>query len=188
MSKGDILNLLYNNRKEKYCIFSSHLQLKWASNCDDFFLDATFKSASKNWIQLFNIWGYIRKHNEYVPIANILMSHKSYELYNKIFKEILYLFDSFNIEVNFEEKTFMSDYEKSLRAAIKNNKIRGCYFHYAKCIYKKCKDLNLFKKSAKNNTIIIAFFLKLFPYIFLKFQIMKLSKGRITFVKVFTKI
>ena len=44
----------------------------------------------------------------------------------------------------------MSNYERSLRNAIKSNfegiKILGCFFHYAKNIYKKCKDLKLFTK------------------------------------------
>lgn len=134
-----------------------------------FFLDATSKSAPKVWYQLFNIWGYIRKHDYYVPIANILMSNKSYEIYDKVFKDLIYLFESFQIDIEFKDKSFMTDYEKTLRIAVKNNfvdsKIRGCYFHHSKMIYKKCKNYNLFSKKKRKNTVIIAFILKIFPYI-----------------------
>jgi hypothetical protein len=63
----------------------------------------------------------------------------------------------------------MTDFEHSLRVAIKNNfpdiKIRACYFHYAKAIYKKCKQYHLFTKKRKRDTFIISFSLKIFPYI-----------------------
>ena len=45
----------------------------------------------------------------------------------------------------------MSDFELPLRKAIKNNfenyLLDGCYFHYAKPIWKKIKKLKLFKKN-----------------------------------------
>ena len=48
----------------------------------------------------------------------------------------------------------MTDYEHSLRTAIKNNLsdiiIRSCYFHYSKAIYKKAKFYNLFSKKKEN--------------------------------------
>lgn len=63
----------------------------------------------------------------------------------------------------------MTDYEHSLWAAIKSNlpetKIRFCYFHYSKAIYKKAKFYNLFSKKNRKISTIICFILKLFPYI-----------------------
>ena len=92
-----------------------------------------------------------------MPLANIIMSQKSYELYDKIFKEFKYLFEQFKIEIEFKNKSIMSDYERSLRNAIKNNfegiTIRGCFFHHAKNIHIKFKDLKLFTKKRKNNYI-----------------------------------
>ena len=169
LSRGDIVNLRYKGRLERYCIFTSLMQMKIAADCDDWFMDATFKVAPKKWYQVFNIWGYRKKNDLYMPLANILMSQKSYELYDKIFREFKYLFDQFQIEIEYKNKSIMTDYERSLRNAIMNNfggiKIRGCFFHYAKNIYKKCKDLKLFTKKKRKNTIIIAFILKIFPYI-----------------------
>ena len=84
-------------------------------------------------------------------------------------KEILNFLEYYNIKIDFSEKSIMTDYEHALRSAIKSNlhfiKITSCYFHYAKAIYKKCKYYHLFNKNNKKNTILIAFILKLFPYI-----------------------
>ena len=118
---------------------------------------------------LLNIFGFIKKRNLYLPIANIVLSNKLYELYEKVFKEFLHFFEMYNIDINFSEKSIMCYYEKSLRAAIKNNfekiKLKGCYFHFAKAIYKKCKEYNLFTKDKKKETIFLSFILKIYPYI-----------------------
>ena len=159
----------YKNRVEKYIIFTSLYQLKIAVDCDDFFLDGKFKCALKGYYQMLNLWGFIRKKNAYLPISNIILSNKSYELYEKIIKEFIHFFESFNIEIKFEDKSIMCDFEHSLTIAIKNNikgiNLRGCYFHYAKAIYKRCKSYGLFTKKKKRDTIFIAFILKLYPYI-----------------------
>lgn len=61
LSKGEYVNLRYKNRVEKYIIFTSLYQLKIAADCDDFFLDGTFKCAPKGYYQMLNLWGFIRK-------------------------------------------------------------------------------------------------------------------------------
>ena len=118
---------------------------------------------------MLNLWGFIRKKNVYLPITNIILSNKSYELYDKVIKEFLLFFDNFKIEIDFNNKSIMCDFEHSLRTAIKNNikdiKLRGCFFHFSKSIYKKCKEYGLFTKNRKKDKIIISFILKLYPYI-----------------------
>lgn len=116
--------------------------------CDECYADGTFKLAPKGWYQLFNIWCYKNSNNIYLPLANIIMSKKLYEIYDKVIKEFLNFFESYKIDIEFKNKGIMTDYEHSLRAAIKNNlpeiKIRLCYFHNSKAIYKKAKFYNLF--------------------------------------------
>ena len=170
LAKGKFVNLRYKNRAEKYIIFTSLYQLKLSGNSDDFFIDGTFKSSPKSYYQLLNIFGYIIKRDFYLPIANIVLSNKSYELYEKVFKVFLHFYEMYNIDINFSEKSIMCDYEKSLRAAIKNNfdkiKLRGSYFHFAKAIYKKCKYYNLFTKQKKRNNFFSIYIknISLYPY------------------------
>lgn len=123
------------------------------NDCDDYFADGTFKSAPKGWYQLFNIWGYKKSNNSYLPLANIIMSNKSYEIYDKIIKDFLNFFNNYNIIIDFSKKSIMTDYEHSLRASIKNNipdiNIRSCFFHYSKAIYKKAKIIIYLQKRKK---------------------------------------
>ena len=97
LAKGDIVNCRYKNRLDRYCIFTSLLQLIIVADWDDWFLDETFNISPKNWYQDLNILVY-KKNNIYLSLTNISMSHKSYELYNKIFKDLLFLFEQSKIE------------------------------------------------------------------------------------------
>ena len=80
-----------------------------------FFCIRTFKSAPKGYNQFINVFGYIEKRNFYLPLANILVNTKSYEIYDRIIKEFLNYFVIYNIEINFSNKSIMCDFEKSLR-------------------------------------------------------------------------
>jgi hypothetical protein len=64
---------------------------------------------------------------------------------------------------------FMCDFEKSLLKAIKqefnNSKINGCFFHYVKALWKKVRKLGLTKSKYLENTKLIVFALKLYPFI-----------------------
>ena len=57
-----------------------------------------------------------------------------------------------------------SDYEKQLRKAIKNilnpQYINRCYFHFSKCIWKKCREYGLTDKNFKKDSIVFSFCLK----------------------------
>ena len=83
---------------------------------------------------MLNLSIYRRNKNAYLPISNILLSNKSYELYDKIIKEFLNFFDSFNIDINFENKSIMCDFEHSLRAALNNNinNFKSLFFSFCK--------------------------------------------------------
>ena len=83
----------------------------------------------------------MENNDVYLPIVNIILWHKSFEINDKILKEILNFLEYYNNKIDFSEKSFMTDYEHPLRTANKSNlhfiKITSCYFHYAKAIYKK---------------------------------------------------
>ena len=71
LSRGEFVNLRYKNS-----ILTTLYQLKIARDCDDYFLDGTFKTSPKGYHQMLNFWGFIRKKNVYLPIANVLLSNK----------------------------------------------------------------------------------------------------------------
>ena len=63
----------------------------------------------------------------------------------------------------------MADFEIGMRSAIKKcfevGIIKGFFFHFCKSIWKKIKMLHLFKIELRENTLIIAFIMKYFPFI-----------------------
>mgnify|MGYP006873078274 CR=1 FL=1 len=61
ISKGEFINFSKNKKLERYIIFASQFQLKLYNEVDELFIDGTFKVAPKNWLQLINIFGFIRK-------------------------------------------------------------------------------------------------------------------------------
>ena len=74
-----------------------------------------------------------------------------------------------NINANFKSTIITTNYEKSLRKAItevlKPKYLQGCYFHFSKAIWKKCRDYGLTSKKFKKESIIFTFCLKIYPYI-----------------------
>ncbi len=80
-------------------------------------MDGTFKTCPKNFYQIYNIFGKEKNSNNIIPLMYILMSHKSYTLYFVIFNYIKTLLVSYNIQVDFDDISFMLDFEKSFRKA-----------------------------------------------------------------------
>ena len=132
-------------------------------------MDGTFKSTPKNYYQLFNIIAYIKQEKFYIPIAYILMTNKSFELYFKLLKEIKFHVKINNINVDFKNINFICDFERSLIKAIKEvfnkSRINGCYFHYVKALWKKMKSYGLTTKNMIDKSKIIIFGCKIFPFI-----------------------
>ena len=97
------------------------------------------------------------------------MTNKYYLSYIKIFKDIKLIIDNYNINWVYSGIKFMCDFEKSLLKAIKqefnNSKINGCFFHYVKALWKKVRKLGLTKSKYLENTKLIVFALKLYPFI-----------------------
>lgn len=128
-------------RVEKYVIYMSEFQINFFTQIEDLFIDGTFKIAPKNWYQVLNIFGYNKKLNFYMPLAYIVLSSESEDIYNHIFNNLIYL-----IKTNTNLKTFkwikiMSDFEIGLRKSIKNNfdncLFQGCFFIIRKLYGKK---------------------------------------------------
>ena len=167
--RGEFINFRKKKRLEKYIIFMSEFQINYFIDIKEYFIDGTFKIAPKNWYQLLNIFGYDPTHKFYMPMAYIVLSSKSEELYDEVFYQIAKLIKTHTKINSFENIKIMCDFEIGLRKAIKKNfenaLLDGCYFHYCKAIWKKIKKLKLFNKKLRLNTIILSFVMKAYPFI-----------------------
>ena len=70
-------------------MFSSEFQLNMFDQTDILFIDGTFKICPKEWYQLVNIFGYIKKKKFYIPLAFILVNSKDEALYNEAFHQLI---------------------------------------------------------------------------------------------------
>lgn len=132
-------------------------------------MDATFKVAPKNFYQLFNVLVYLEEEKICIPFVFVLMTSKSFLAYKKIFQDIKLLLIQNKIEWNYKKIRITCDFEKSLLNAIKeefnSSIIQGCYFHYLKSLWKKCKKLGLTKSKLIKNTKKLVFAFKIYPLI-----------------------
>ena len=64
LSKPEFINIRYKNLLEKYVIFSSLYQLKIGAECNQYFVEGTFKATPKGYFQIFNIW--VKRKSQYI--------------------------------------------------------------------------------------------------------------------------
>ena len=168
LSKKEFINFT-KNKEEKYIIFSTLFQLKLFAKSKMIYIDATFRSSPKKYYQTLNIICYSADTNTNIPVFHIPMSSKNLELYIEIFNDIINVCKRNNINLDFEETIFMCDFEKALREAIvsvfRGAKLKGCYFHYVKCLWTKAKRVGLTNKMILQKTKMIIFILKLLTLI-----------------------
>lgn len=165
-------NTIYNEKskkQEKYVLFTSSIQIKKIDECEKLYMDGTFHCSPKNYYQLFNIIWREKKTGILLPLIFILMTSKSFFLYQDIFENIKTLLSNNNISIDFKKVFIMMDFEKGARKAIKKVfpkcKLLGCYFHYTKALWNKAKKQGLFKKEIFKDTYTLIFSLKIYVFI-----------------------
>ena len=108
-------NTIYNEKskkQEKYVLFTSSIQIKKIDECEKLYMDGTFHCSPKNYYQLFNIIWREKKTGILLPLIFILMTSKSFFLYQNIFENIKTLLSNNNISIDFKKVFIMMDFEK----------------------------------------------------------------------------
>ena len=113
-------------------------------------MDGTFKCCPKGYYQLYNILGKDKNTGLIIPLIFVLMSHKSYDIYYYVFEYIKAFLKKEEVIFDKERTSFMLDFEKSSRKALKNvfqqSNILGFYFHYVKALWSKSQKRGFDKK------------------------------------------
>lgn len=101
------------------------------------FMDGTFKSCPKPFTQIYTIHCYIL--GKMFPVIFGLLPDKSAATYVRFLDLVKTV--AANHQQNFQPGTFQIDFETGMLAAIRElfptSRIRGCYFHYTQCIWRK---------------------------------------------------
>ncbi|CAF1223506.1 unnamed protein product [Rotaria sordida] len=132
---------VFNN--SKHPIFGTLESLKQLSTSDNdhLFFDGTFKSCPNPFYQLYSVHSVNGELS--TPKLYTLLPDKKGPTYISIFNIILNLCHMNNICLN--PKFVTIDFEQAAINAIKlifpNATIKGCNFHFNKCIYTKLQDL-----------------------------------------------
>lgn len=128
--------LLYDSGSDdvnRILLFSTEENLKILSDQYHWFIDGTFKSSPQLFTQLLTI--HAIKYDTVLPLVFALVPNKTRDSYTKIIKELL------NLEKNLRPASVMVDFEQALLGAItdvfKDTRIRGCFFHFGQCIWRK---------------------------------------------------
>ena len=119
--KSSFTNYNQKNRQESYIIFTTIWQLKLFYKITYIFIDATFKTSPRGFYQTLNIMGFVEEVKKPIPLLIFPMTHKSFEIYDIIFRELKYLLETLNIKVNYDKFIFITYDEKVLRNSIKKN-------------------------------------------------------------------
>lgn len=136
---------------QEFVILVNNPMLKNLSNCNQWFIDATFKVAPKGFKQILNILVFIPQLQIFYPSCFILMTHKSQNLYQFVFENLKVISESLKFKL--DPKFIMVDFEDALRNALKisfpNIQLGGCYFHFVKALYNRISKLGLKRKQYK---------------------------------------
>lgn len=103
--------------------------------------DGTFKSCPKPFKQLYSIHGYSEKNKSVTPIIFCLLPDKRQETYEILFRLIKSVFPVWKpLKVTMDyEQTAMNAVAKVFSGI----KIKGCYFHFNRCLIRKAKKLKI---------------------------------------------
>ena len=148
---------------QQIVILANNTMLKQLSGTSQWFIDATFKVAPKNFLQILDIVVYIPHINIFFPACYAIMTHKSEESYSLLFSNLKIIAQSLKFLLN--PQMIMCDFEIALRNSLKKTfpeaKISGCYFHYTKCLYDKAKTLGLKRRQLKKQTYALICYLQI---------------------------
>lgn len=154
MGDGTSFLLADDGEEERIMVFASDKGKECLKCFENFFMDGTFKSASKQFRQIYSIHADLGSTNEETnvkPAVFALLPNKKTETYIRLFRLIC------NAVPEWNPRTINVDFEVSAISAIRQTlphaKINGCFFHMKKCLWRKVQDLGLASEYRKNEDI-----------------------------------
>ena len=107
------------------------------------FADGTSKSSPSPFTQLYSIYTISSVLNNTLPVLYALLPNKNKATYIAFFNDLRYICAQYGlilnprlITVNFEQSCL-----KILKHVFPNSELKGCNFHFNKCIFRKITGL-----------------------------------------------
>jgi hypothetical protein len=128
------------------CVFASDEELRILAQCDEIYIDGTFKTAPPPYSQIISIHG--KFHGWRMPFAMAFSTGKRENQYRYIVREIKEAILRLTHN-NFQPTVVITDFEVALINAIRNEiqapnmNMYGCYFHFCQSLMRKAAELGL---------------------------------------------
>ncbi|KAE9524466.1 hypothetical protein AGLY_015187 [Aphis glycines] len=129
---------------DKIIIFGTEGFLKRLCSSEIVFMDGTFKSALKLFMQIYTLHCFVM--GVMVPMVYALLPNKSTNTYTRMFNIIKEA--ALRNDLAFKPKTFQIDFEIGMIVAIRdsfgyNIEIKGCLFHFGQSIWRQVQKVAL---------------------------------------------
>ena len=151
-STGERFLLADEGDMNKILIFATVDNLIDLSTADTWYMDGTFYSSPAYFAQVYSIHALLNGHM--TPLVYALLPNKSQDTYERF---LTLLQDrAFEKNVPLNPETIMMDYEMAAwRASEKvfNVSVKGCFFHYTQCVWRKVQSVSLVNEFRDNDDI-----------------------------------
>ena len=132
-----------DNKNPHYFSFGTADSLKMLCSSDHMFVDGTFKSSPSLFTQLYSIHTESSVLNNTLSVLYALLPNKSKATYIVFFNDLRNICAQHDLILN--PRLITVDFEqsclKSLQKILPNSEVKGCNFHFNKCIFRKITDL-----------------------------------------------
>jgi len=162
--RGEILDS--KAKIQKYVILATKFSLRILSKTKAWYADGTFKVSPRLYKQVYIILANYEGLN--IPCVFIIMTGKCETLYEAALSHLRIICRANGHSIILE--SVMLDFEDAARNAFRfafgeKTKLRDCYFHYCKALWKQAHKKGLCKENLLNDTILLLAFLKLIIHI-----------------------
>jgi hypothetical protein len=133
-------------------MFATDKSLRILASCSTIFLDGIFRSAPIPYYQLVTIHGMYQ--DAVVPLCFCLMTGKSLAQYRHVLHELCSKIRALTRR-RWLPDTAICDFELALILALETElpaiRVRGCYFHFSKSLWRKFSSLGLISEYRRHN-------------------------------------
>ena len=136
--------LLHLDNDWGIAIFSTRRNLTALVECQQLYMDATFRTAPQPYEQMFTVLGDY--HGRVLPLAIALMNNRTIGAYRQVLQTLKRRVWR-NTTQHWEPEAVMMDFEQALITAVETElpqtRVEGCYFHFSQSLWRHIQEVGL---------------------------------------------
>ncbi|XP_067649026.1 uncharacterized protein [Haliotis asinina] len=140
-----------SGREDKILVFATDETLEMAQQANILYMDGTFYSCPGLWHQLYVI--HSMAGGKMFPLMFCLLPDRRRETYTRLFQQLKEVTQD-KVGRPLSPDVIQVDFEypahQAIHAEFPTTAVRGCYFHYSQCVWRKVQDLELVRAYKDN--------------------------------------